>query len=83
MPRWEGIDFYSTQSPVEIQQNLDDLAAYTKQFDAQGLAAFDSYAYLRRLFEELPKANTAEALEVLLPLNVKPAWDRSATIDLT
>ncbi len=31
----------------------------------------DPYAHLRHLFEELPKASTAEALEALLPWNVK------------
>lgn len=32
----------------------------------------EPYAYLLYLLEELPKANTAEALESLLPWNVKP-----------
>jgi transposase len=32
----------------------------------------EPYAYLLHLLEELPKASTAEALEALLPWNVKP-----------
>jgi hypothetical protein len=32
----------------------------------------EPYAYLRHLFEELPKASTAEALEALLAWNVRP-----------
>ena len=32
----------------------------------------EPHAYLLHLFEELPKARTAEALEALLPWNVKP-----------
>jgi IS66 C-terminal element len=32
----------------------------------------EPYAYLRYLFEEVPKASTVEALEALLPWNVKP-----------
>lgn len=32
----------------------------------------EPYAYFRYLFDELPKARTAEALEALLPWNVKP-----------
>ena len=32
----------------------------------------EPYAYLRYLFEQLPKAGTAEAIEELLPWNVKP-----------
>jgi hypothetical protein len=32
----------------------------------------EPYAYLLHLLEELPKANTAEALEAPLPWNVKP-----------
>ena len=33
----------------------------------------EPHAYLRYLLEELPKATTVEALEALLPWNVKPA----------
>jgi transposase len=33
----------------------------------------EPYVYLRYLFEQLPKATTAEALDVLLPWNAKPA----------
>ena len=33
----------------------------------------EPYAYLLHLLEELPKANTAEALEALLPWNAKSA----------
>jgi len=32
----------------------------------------EPYAYLRHLFTELPKANTVEAIEALLPGNLHP-----------
>ena len=32
----------------------------------------EPHGYLLHLLEELPKANTAEALEALLPWNIKP-----------
>ena len=32
----------------------------------------EPYAYLRYLFEELPRAETVEAIEALLPGNINP-----------
>jgi len=40
--------------------------------EKSGTVLLEPHAYLRYLFEELPKASTAEALEALLPWNVKP-----------
>ena len=39
----------------------------------------EPFAYLSELFEQLPMATTAEALEALLPWNLKPALDAQRT----
>ena len=36
------------------------------------VTGLEPYAYLFHLLEELPKASTTDALEELLPWNVKP-----------
>ena len=65
-------------SPIE----WDTVAAQTQQgarssanpyslVSCARVNGLEPYAYLRYLFEELPKASTAEALEALLPWNVK------------
>jgi transposase len=59
--------FAQTQHGARASANLYSLAACAR---VNGL---EPYAYLRYLFEELPKATTAEGLESLLPWNVKPA----------
>jgi hypothetical protein len=41
----------------------------------------EPYAYLCHLFEEFPKADTAEQLEALLPWNAKAAVAVASTID--
>lgn len=51
----------------QASANLYSIAACAR---VNGL---EPYAYFRHLFEELPKASTAEALEVLLPWNAKSA----------
>ena len=58
--------FPQTQQGARASANLYSLVSCAR---ANGL---EPYAYLRYLFEELPKASTAEALEALLPWNVKP-----------
>jgi transposase len=35
----------------------------------------EPYKYLNYVFENLPAADTVEALEALLPWNVKPAFE--------
>jgi transposase len=58
--------FAQTQQGARARANLYSLVSCAR---VNGL---EPYAYLRYLFEELPKATTAEALEALLPWNVKP-----------
>jgi hypothetical protein len=58
--------FAQTQQGARASANLYSLVSCAR---VNGL---EPYAYLRPLFEELPKAITAEALEALLPWNVKP-----------
>jgi transposase len=58
--------FAQTQQGARASANLYSLVSCAR---VNGL---EPYAYLRHLFEELPKASTAEALEALLPWNVKP-----------
>jgi transposase len=58
--------FAQTQHGARASANLYSLVSCAR---VNGL---EPYAYLRYLFEELPKASTAEALEALLPWNVKP-----------
>jgi len=57
--------FAQTQQGARASANLYSLVACAR---VNGL---EPYAYLRYLFEELPKATTAEGLEDLLPWNVK------------
>jgi hypothetical protein len=38
----------------------------------------EPYAYLRRLFAELPTAQTVEQIEALLPFQVRPVIDAKA-----
>jgi transposase len=59
--------FAQTQQGARASANLYSLVSCAR---VNGL---EPYAYLRHLFEELPKATTAEALEVLLPWNAKSA----------
>jgi transposase len=59
--------FAQTQQGAWASANLYSLVSCAR---VNGL---EPYAYLRHLFEELPEASTAEALETLLPWNVKPA----------
>jgi transposase len=59
--------FAQTQQGARASANLYSLVSCAR---VNGL---EPYAYLRHLFEELPKASTAEALEALLPWNDKPA----------
>jgi transposase len=57
--------FAQTQQGARASANLYSLVSCAR---VNGL---EPHAYLRYLFEELPKASTAEALEALLPWNVK------------
>jgi len=67
--------FAQTQHGARASANLYSLVSCAR---VNGL---ELYAYLRYLFEELPKASTAEALEALLPWNVKPVLQvHSATV---
>ena len=50
---------------VKASANLYSLIETAK---ANGL---EPYAYLRRVFTELPKADTVEAIEALLPGNIR------------
>ena len=59
--------FAQTQQGARASANLYSLVSCAR---VNGL---DPYAYLRYLFEEMPKARTAEAFEVLLPWNIRPA----------
>ncbi|MFK8032151.1 MAG: transposase domain-containing protein, partial [Gammaproteobacteria bacterium] len=36
---------------------------------------FEPYRYLRKIFTEVPKANSLEDIEALLPFKQKPAYD--------
>ena len=38
----------------------------------------EPYAYLRRLFAELPAAQTVEQIEALLPFQIRPSIDAKA-----
>jgi len=58
--------FSTSVEGVNASANLYSLIETTK---ANGL---EPYAYLRYLFTELPKADTVEAIEALLPGNVNP-----------
>jgi transposase len=58
--------FAETQYGAQSSANLYSLVNSAR---ANGLQPSE---YLRYLLEELPKASTAEALEALLPWNVKP-----------
>ena len=57
--------FAQTQQGARASANLYSLASCAR---VNGL---EPYAYWRYLFEELPKEITVEALETLLPWNVK------------
>ena len=57
--------FAQTQYGAKASANLYSLVSSAR---VNGL---EPYGYLRYLLEELPKATTAEALETLLPWNVK------------
>jgi transposase len=59
--------FSDSVAGVKASANLYSLIETAK---ANGL---DPYAYLRHLFTELPKANTIEAVEALLPGNISVA----------
>jgi len=59
--------FAETEQGAKASANLYSLVSCAR---VNGL---EPYAYLRHLLEELPMASTAEALEALLPWNVKPA----------
>ncbi|MBL4881427.1 MAG: IS66 family transposase [Oleispira sp.] len=58
--------FSASVAGVKASANLYSLIETTK---ANGL---EPYAYLRYLFAELPRAETVEAIEALLPGNVNP-----------
>ena len=58
--------FSASVAGVNASANLYSLIETTK---GKGL---EPYAYLRYLFAELPKAETVEAIEALLPGNVNP-----------
>jgi len=58
--------FSTSVAGVNASANLYSLIETTK---ANGL---EPYAYLRYLFAELPRAETVEAIEALLPGNVNP-----------
>ncbi len=58
--------FAETEHGAKASANLYSLVSCAR---VNGL---EPYAYLRHLLEELPMANTADALEALLPWNVKP-----------
>jgi transposase len=59
--------FAETEYGAKASANLYSLVSCAR---VNGL---EPYAYLAHLLEELPAASTAEALEALLPWNVKPA----------
>jgi len=58
--------FAQTQHGVRASANLYSLVSCAR------VNGFEPHAYLLHLFEELPKASIAEALEALLPWNAKP-----------
>jgi transposase len=58
--------FAETEQGAKASANLYSLVSCAR---VNGL---EPYAYLRHLLEEIPMASTAEALEALLPWNVKP-----------
>ena len=58
--------FSASVAGVKASANLYSLIETTK---ANGL---EPYAYRRHLFAELPRAETVEAIEALLPGNVNP-----------
>jgi hypothetical protein len=69
-----------TQQGARASANLYSLVSCSR---VNGL---EPYAYLRYLFEELPKASTAEALEALLPWNVtlllRTSLNRTSTVSI-
>ena len=58
--------FAQTQQGARASANLYSLVSCAR------VNGIEPYAYLRHLFQELPKASTAEDIEALLPWNVKP-----------
>jgi len=59
--------FSDSVAGVKASANLYSLIETAK---ANGLEPYD---YLRRVFTELPKAQTVDAIEALLPWNRKPS----------
>jgi transposase len=57
--------FSDSVSGVKASANLYSLIETAKANN------FEPYGYLRRVFTELPKADTVEAIEALLPANIK------------
>lgn len=60
--------FSASVKGVKASANLYSLIETAK---ANGL---EPYAYLRQVFTELPKADTVEAIEALLPGNIDQTW---------
>ena len=60
--------FSASVKGVKASANLYSLIETAK---ANGL---EPYAYLRQVFTELPKADTVEAIEALLPGNINQTW---------
>ena len=58
--------FSNSVKEVKASANLYSIIETTK---ANGL---EPYAYLRRIFTDLPKAQTREAIEALLPWKINP-----------
>ena len=63
--------FSDTPAGAEASARLYSLVETAK---ANGL---EPYAYLRRVFTDLPQAQTLEDIEALLPWNIAPTATRS------
>jgi hypothetical protein len=66
--------FTQTQRGAKASANLYSLLSCAR---VNGL---EPHAYLLHLFQELPKASTAETLEALLPWNVKSALGAACAV---
>jgi hypothetical protein len=67
--------FSDTVAGAKASANLYSLIQTAK---ANGL---EPYAYLRRLFQELPKADSVGAIEALLPWHFRSVEDRFPEIN--
>jgi transposase len=66
---WKNFLFCDSVAGANASANLYGLIETAK---ANGI---EPYRYLRKIFTELPKADSLEDVEALLPFELKPAYD--------